>query len=106
MLKFFITSTTVVKHFCVPWKVVTSGLLLKKEIITVISSSNKTKIFTFNNIVVFTCVPSVERVLSMLHRASYKFGDTEKTNYDLQLKVSRILTIIRQFYSTDKTDLI
>ena len=35
----------------------------------------------------------------------YKFGDTEKTNYDLKLKVSRILTIIRQFYSTDKTDL-
>ena len=35
----------------------------------------------------------------------YKFGDTEKKNYDLKLKVSHILTIIRQFYSTDKTDL-
>ena len=54
----------------------------------------------------FTCVPSVERVLNMLHRASYMFGETEKTNYDLQLKVSRVLKIIRQFYSTDKTDLI
>ena len=30
----------------------------------------------------------------MLHRASYKFGDTEKTNYDLQLKVSRICLMI------------
>ena len=56
--------------------------------------------------IVFTCVLSIERVLNMLHRVSYKFGDTEKTNYNLQLKVSRILTIIRQFYSTDKTDLI
>ena len=31
----------------------------------------------------------------MLHRASYKFGDTEKTGNDLQLKVLRIMKIIR-----------
>ena len=34
----------------------------------------------------FTCVRSVERVLNMLHRASYKFGDTEKkTNLRLRI---------------------
>ena len=45
-----------------------------------------TQLSESNFIVVFTCVPSVKRVLNMFHRASCKFGDTEKTNYDLQLK--------------------
>ena len=34
--------------------------------------------------------PLTECSIYILQRASYKFDDTEKTNYDLQLKVSRI----------------